>query len=367
MLCETLVLDQFIFKQAFLLKLLAGKEKQRDEARKNWTSIENIKELKEGYLSQVVHKICQLAVEYDAIIAMEDLNSGFKNNRARVERSVYQKFENMLISKLQYLVDKKLSPHETGGALHAYQLSNKENVNGRQNGFIFYVPAYLTSKIDPTTGFVDLIHPKYASVDAAKEFLAKFDAVTYNAQEDLLEFVVDYSKLLGNSIAYKNNWVICTNGERIRSFRNKAKNSEWDTETVVLTEEFKKLFESYNINIGEDIKMQISERTEKDFFEQLIRLLALTLQMRNSIPNNTKVDYIISPVRNSDGVFYDSRNYEKLEYSPLPKNADANGAYNIARKAMWAIGNIKAAENEEELKGVRLAITKKEWLEMAQG
>ena len=67
-----------------------------------------------------------------------------------------------MISKLNYLVNKDSDPEKIGGLLNAYQLTNKvDGVNkGRQNGIIFYVPAWLTSKIDPTTGFVDLIHPK---------------------------------------------------------------------------------------------------------------------------------------------------------------------------------------------------------------
>ncbi len=345
--------------------LLLTKEKQRDEARKSWTAIENIKELKEGYLSQVIHKICQLVVKYDAVIAMEDLNSGFKNSRVKVERQVYQKFEKMLITKLQYLVDKKLPVDETGGVLHAYQLTNKEPMKGRQNGIIFYVPAWLTSKIDPTTGFVDLIHPHYQSVDASKELISAFDSISYNSDEDMFEFAVDYSKFPKTSAAYKTKWTICTNGERIRSFRNKAKNSEWDTETVVLTDEFKKLFECYNINISSDMKNEILAKTEKEFFESFIRLFALTLQMRNSIPNNTEIDYLISPVRNSAGKFYDSREYEMLENPVLPANADANGAYNIARKAMWAIDVLKATD-EDELSKANLYITNKEWLKMVQ-
>ena len=53
--------------------LLDTKEKNRDKARKEWTEIQNIKELKEGYISQVVHKICELMMKYEAIIALEDL------------------------------------------------------------------------------------------------------------------------------------------------------------------------------------------------------------------------------------------------------------------------------------------------------
>ena len=79
---------------------LVHKEGSRDAARKNWQTIGNIKELKEGYLSAVVHEIASLMVKHNAIVVMEDLNFGFKRGRFAVERQIYQKFENMLIEKL---------------------------------------------------------------------------------------------------------------------------------------------------------------------------------------------------------------------------------------------------------------------------
>ena len=132
----------------------------------------------------------------DAIIAMEDLNFGFKTGRFKVEKQVYQKFENMLISKLNFLMHKQKDPEENGGILHAYQLTNKvTGVNrGRQNGFIFYVPAYMTSKIDPTTGFADLIKPKYTSVADSLALIEKIDCIRYLESEKMFAFDLDYSK-----------------------------------------------------------------------------------------------------------------------------------------------------------------------------
>ena len=80
--------------------------------------------------------------------------------------------------------------------------------------------------------------------------------------------------------------------------------------------------------------------------------------MRNS-KTGTDIDYLISPVANEDGVFYDSRNCD----SSLPENADANGAYNIARKGLWMARQIQGAERNEKIDFV---ITNKEWLNFAQ-
>lgn len=72
--------------------LLDAREDARLKARQSWQTIENIKELKEGYLSQVIHKITQLMVKYHAIVVLEDLNMGFMRGRQKVEKQVYQKF-----------------------------------------------------------------------------------------------------------------------------------------------------------------------------------------------------------------------------------------------------------------------------------
>ena len=344
--------------------LLDDKEESRKQARQNWNTIENIKELKNGYISQVVHKICKLVVHYDAIIVLEDLNSGFKNNRTKVEKQVYQKFEKMLIDKLNYYADKQIDPEKEGGLLNAYQLTNKFESfkkEGVQNGIIFYVPAWLTSKIDPVTGFVDLMKPRYSNVEESKSFLSRFKSIGFNEKENYFEFSFDYSDFLRGSTDYRRKWTVCTFGERIKNYRNPERNSKWDGVTINLTEEFIKLFDEFSIDYhSKKLKELIIANEQKEFFEKLLHLLALTLQMRNSV-SNSDIDYLISPVKDRNGVFYDSRKITKED--ALPIDADANGAYNIARKGLWAIEQIKKAE---DISKVKLSISNAEWLEFAQ-
>ena len=343
-------------------KLLDTREGNRDEARKNWKTIETIKELKEGYLSQVIHKISDLMVEYNAIVVLEDLNMGFMRGRQKVEKQVYQKFEKMLIDKLNYLVDKKQNPAEMGGTLHAYQFTNKfESFQkmGKQSGMLFYVPAWNTSKMDPVTGFVNLFDTRYENMEKARHFFGKFDTIHYNPKKEYFEFDFDYNKFTAKAEGTRTRWTLCTNDTRIETFRNPAKNSQWDNREIILSDEFINLFKLYNIDYqNSDLKVQICKQTEKAFFERLLHLLKLTLQMRNSM-TGTEVDYLISPVTNSRGEFYDSRTASDI----LPKNADANGAYNIARKGMWVIEQIRQATDFRKLK---LAISNKEWLSFVQ-
>lgn len=341
--------------------LLAEREGNRTEARRNWKKIENIKEIKQGYLSQVVHIISKMMVEYDAIVVLEDLNMGFMRGRQKIERSVYEQFEKMLIDKLNYYVDKQKRIDEAGGLLHALQLTSKfESFKklGKQSGCLFYIPAWNTSKIDPVTGVVNLFDTRYVNADKAREFFSKFDSIRYNDAKNWFEFAFDYNKFTEKAKGTRTRWTLCTWGTRIRTFRNPAKLNQWDNEEVVLTDVFKKAFDEAGIDIHSNLKEAICTLTEKKHLESLMHLMKLLLQMRNSI-TNSEIDYLLSPVADENGHFYDSRTCDDT----LPKDADANGAYNIARKGLWAIRTIQESSETER---PNLALKNQDWLRFAQ-
>lgn len=347
-------------------RLLDQKETERKLSRQNWTTIENIKELKEGYISQVVHKICQLVVKYNAVIALEDLNSGFKKGRTKVEKQVYQKFEKALIDKLNYMSDKGINLSENGSILHGYQLTEKFDSFSRmrtQNGIMFYIPAWLTSKIDPTTGFADLLKPKYVNIESCQKFIMSFDKISFSEPDDMFVFELDYSKFPRAEADYNKKWKLYTNGSRIKTFRNPAQNNEWDHKEVWLTKEMRNLLSQYNIfySDGNDLRSSFVSVADREFYLGFIDIVKLMIQMRNSISGRTDVDFLISPVKNCKGNFYDSRHVS----SDLPIDADANGAYNIARKVLWVIEQFKTTDIDS-LSKVKIAISNKEWLQYAQ-
>lgn len=341
--------------------LLVEREGNRKEARRNWKKIENIKDLKVGYLSQVVHLIAQMMVEYKAIVVLEDLNMGFIRGRQKIERSVYEQFEHMLIDKLNFYVDKKKDANVPGGLLHGFQLANKfESFGklGKQSGCLFYIPAWNTSKIDPVTGFVNFMpDTRYENIDKSRIFFSKFDSIRYNEEKDWFEFTFDYNNFHKKLEGTKTKWTLCTYGTRIRTFRNPNKQNQWDNEEIVLTDEFKKVFANADINIKGNLKESICSLTERKNLEPLMQLMKLLLQLRNSMINS-EIDYMLSPV-SENGVFYDSRSCG----SNLPIDADANGAYNIARKGLWVLRQIQNSNPNDKL---RLTLSNKEWLQFVQ-
>ena len=340
--------------------LLAKREGNRTEARRSWDTIETIKELKEGYLSQVVHIISKMMVEYNAIVVLEDLNTGFMRGRQKIERQVYEKFEKMLIEKLNCYINKHAEPSEETGLLHPLQLTCDAQKWKRSNqcGCLFYIPAWNTSKIDPVTGFVNLLDTRYDTREKARLFFSKFQRISFNAEKGWFEFAFDYKDFTTKAEGTRTQWTLCTFGERIRTFRNPQNNHQWDDERIVLTNEFKQLFDIYDIDITGNLKEAISAQSDAQFFKDLLSLMKLLLQMRNSVTNSEE-DYLLSPVADKNGHFFDSRE----GISRLPIDADANGAYNIARKGLWVIRKIQETQEDEKLS---LNITNKEWLQFAQ-
>lgn len=359
---------------------LNQREKERDKARKSWQTIGKIAELKEGYLSAVIHKLAQLMIKHNAIIVMEDLNFGFKRGRFHVEKQVYQKFEHMLIDKLNYLVFKDRGLTDAGGVLNGLQLASQfESFQklGKQSGVLFYIPAGYTSKIDPKTGFVNMFNFKdLTNVHKKRNFFSKLDSIHFDTETDSFVFTFDYKNFDGKAKEemFISRWSVYSREKRIVYY---SKSQSY--EDVFVSEKLKSLFQKMNINytcennlldsileIGADLKEgdKPSEDVAK-FWDGLLYNFKLILQMRNSNARTTE-DYIISPVKSKDGTFFDSREENKKgDNAILPKDADANGAYHIALKGLSLLKRFDAAE-EKALKKFDMKISNKDWFEFVQ-
>ena len=386
------ILDQFSFNTVDQIRedgqkreinyhaKLNQREKERDEARKSWQTIGKIAELKEGYLSAVIHKLTQLMIDYNAIVVMEDLNFGFKRGRFHVEKQVYQKFEHMLIDKLNYLVFKDKGLTEAGGVLNGYQLASQfESFQklGKQSGMLFYIPAGYTSKIDPKTGFVNMFNFKdLTNVHKKRTFFSAFDSISFDNETDSFVFTFDYKNFDGKAKEemFISKWSVYSRGKRI-VYYSKTKSYE----DVLISERLKDLFQKMNINyasennlldsileIGADLKN--GEKPSKDvadFWDSLFYSFKLILQMRNSNAK-TEEDFIISPVKSDDGTFFDSREKRKKENDvTLPIDADANGAYHIALKGLSLLKRFDKAE-EKDLKKFDMKISNSDWFKFVQ-
>lgn len=315
---------------------LQEKQNKRKQARLNWEAIGNIKNFKEGYLSQAVHKIYELIIKYNAIIALENLNSEFKAKRlAKVEKSIYKKFELALARKLNHLILKDKNPTDLGGVLNAYQLTPavaqgdvKKFEKANQWGIMFYVRANYTSTTDPLTGWRKHKYISYSDpIEEIKEFFDPDGGVLINYDDDRKCFRFDY-------VYEGRNWKLYA-FKGIKRFYWNGKKREM--EECDLHEEFEKIFsifdKSRNIN---------KQMLENNFdWKRLSFLWNLLNQIRNidREKSGNDNDFIQSPAWSEKyRTFFDSREVTTMG---LPDNGDANGAYNIARKGLIILNRLK--------------------------
>jgi CRISPR-associated protein Cpf1 len=100
---------------------------------------------------------------------------------------------------------------------------------------------------------------------------------------------------------------------------------------------------------GQELKEKILQRDDVDFYKKLIHYLKVTTSLRqnNGEKEEKEKDFILSPVANSKGEFFNSLRAKSDE----PKDADANGAYHIALKGLM---NLQALKEVKDLKKTRL-------------
>ena len=271
-----------------------------------------------------------------------------KIQEKKVDKQIYQKFERALIEKLNFLIFKNYDKNEKGGLRNAFQLTpelkNVTKVVSQQGIIIYTNPAY-TSKIDPTTGYANIIK----KLNNNEESIVKaIDKISYDKEKDMFYFDINLSKSSFNLTVKnvtKKEWRIYTNGERI-IYKDKK------YITLDITQEMKDILSKSGIdylNI-DNLKQDI---LENKIYKKVYYIFELANKMRNE---NKDVDYIISPVLNKDGKFFMTQESNEL----TPKDSDLNGAYNIALKGKLMIDNLNK-------KGGFKFLSNEDWLKFVQG
>lgn len=340
---------------------LADKASTRLQARQNWDIIGNIKNLKEWYISQVVRKIADLILQHNAIVVFEDLNTGFKRGRQKIEQSVYQKLELALAKKLNFLVDKQTELGQPGSATHAYQLTPPVNtfgdIKGKQRGVILYTRANYTSTTDPITGFRKNLYLKKTNKNDMKRQIKAFDEIGFDSNKQAYFFTYNPSNFKegrGNTARTIRSCV-----DRFRGNKNRS-TGQRENKAINPTQELDILCNTYNINKNSNILEQITQHSSlpAEFYASLIWIIDVILQVRNTGTSEQESDFIHSPVE----PFFDSRPYKALQSDESensiekPTSWDANGAYNIARKGLLMLRRIQENPDKPDL-----YISDKDW------
>lgn len=362
------------------LQKLEAKAKSRQEERKEWKTIESIKELKNGYISWLVRYLADMMLNENAVLVFEDLNIGFKRGRQKIEQQVYQKLELALAQKLNYLVQKNAPEETPGHYLKAYQLTPQVATPqdiGKQCGAVFYVSPGYTSLTCPECGYRKNISFNFENIKKAREFIKKRDlSITFDGGI----FKMSY-KAFDDKDNFRGNYEVSSNVERVRWHKvgteYAKENSENEGEEIIknsksgvvkkynMTAVFKQLFDKNKIEYARQSlsAKELSVPESADYYRRLFWCLNLLFHSRNSVSGADKngapyaIDYIECP----RCLFHSDKGFQGHKY-----NGDANGAYNIARKGLLVLRKIQNAPNPESVKWPDLKVNIDEWDKFVQ-
>lgn len=347
-----------IIDQVNYNELLEKRAEKRADERLSWSSISDIKNLKSGYIGKAINEICKLIVKYDAIVVFDNVSTSFVSSRGKIEKNVYQALQAALVQKLNYLCFKDTEDDEDGSFKNGLQLTypymNPNDIS-TQNGIVFFLSSWGISGMDPTSGYLNLLLSKYVNMKQYKEFIRKIDSMRFDETRNMFVFKVDYEKFLSwDKYPCKNVWDIYSADTRSDFYRDK-RTGAMKMQTVDLSAGFIDLLCEYGVDYQNDNLIdEILKIENADFFKRFAKLFTLMVQTRNVENGET---YIISPVLNRNGAFFDSREL----ISGYPESSDANAAYNMARKGLLLMRNLK---EDTEGKSV-FAISKVDWLDYA--
>lgn len=358
--------------------LLEARAGDRDYARKNWQTIGSIKNLKEGYVSQVIRTISDLATKdgKPTYIVQEDLNTGFKRSRQKIEKSVYQKFELALAKKLNFLVNKEAQTGELGSVTRALQLTPPVNNYGdiekkKQAGIMLYTRPNYTSQTDPLTGWRKSIYLKKGSEEYIKDQILGTGNKKKKIEPVFSEIGFDGSDycFVYQDKSTEKTWKLYSghNGKKLERFRTERNTKgKWVPESqdvvAILDGVFAKFEKKRSLleqlRVGTELtKLKDEKYVQYTAWESLRFAIDLIQQIRNTGTTERDSDFILSPVRGGNGDHFDSRVYwdkeQKGDQCDIPSSGDANGAFNIARKGIIMSEHIK--------KGFKLFIYDEEW------
>lgn len=352
--------------------------KLRTKQLQNWQQKNSIKNLKEGYISHVVHALTESIIKDasgninpHAYIVLEDLNTEMKRSRQRFEKQVYQNLETALAKKLNFVVDKASKEGELGHVSKALQLTpalkTYDDIRGKkQFGVMLYTRANYTSITDPSTGWRQTIYLKNGSEEEIKnQILERFTDIGFDGEDYFFEYVE-------NNVGKTWRLYSGINGNSLPRFRNKQSLKDdqniWVPEAIEVVPILDILFKDFDKNSSFKHQIENGKSLTKipgrneTAWQTLRFVIGLIQQIRNSGNAIEDDNFLYSPVRNENGIHFDTRNAKNNGPLSSIVDADANGAFNIARKGLIMDAHIKYAnQNNIPMSDVDLYISDEEW------
>lgn len=340
---------------------------ERQGERRSWSSIRDIANVKKGYLSRVIAEVVTLQKKYNCVIALEKLDLEFRNRNQRFESNVYRQFERDIVRKFGCVLDKE-DPDRMRNMKQLTVLGKTEEdrLKYTQNGIVFLVNPYWITRTDPVTGFINRIDTHFETIEKAENFIGCFESIKYNPATDRFEFSFKYEKLCPEQDIPDASriWKVETYGDRIENIPDPKAAGHYIDKMYDLTVKFKKLLDDESIDYADmqNIQEKLAGR-KADFYKEFLHLLRLTLQ-NTSWDSETREWRLVGCTADNKGKFFDTRNAPER----LPKDADVNAAWNLARKCHIMLKNIREYDYDNPPKdekgktiGINLFVSDEQW------
>lgn len=326
------------------LEKIEERAEERKEAKQSWKQQESIKNLKNGYISHVIHHLLNDAIPYGlsntipSYIVLEKLSREMKRGRQKFEKQIYQKFELALAQKLSLYVNKEAEEGQPGSIQMPLQfvppVNTFDQIDKKDSfGIMLYTRANYTSITDPLTGWRKTIYIANGNNEEIKKQLTtKFKNFEFDGEDYVFTYVE------GN---VGQEWKLYSgfHGKSLDRFEYNKNTKTYERYDIV--EKLNALFEKFDksqslleqMKQGVELKKVDENRTA---YESLRKAINMIQQIRNTGSNKGDDNFLLSPVRNSDGtgIHFDTRKSEDFGNLSHIKDADANGAFNIARKGL---------------------------------
>lgn len=296
-------------------EILKKREQEMIEAKESWDYSVDIKDVKNGYVSNAIRTVLDIRDKYDAVILLEDFNGDFISKRHANVKAVYQQFQSGLLAKLSCYVQEG-HPYSEAVQL-ATPASSLDDLKG-QHGIVFFVNASYTSNVDPTSGFCNQFYEMftYRNKKKADAVCEELDVTFDHKDKEFLVTIKDDAA---------KEWVLHTRGQR-SMFKDK-KLSCFDCNA-----ELADLMHDYGIT---DFRNEYKAVADKTFYERFFEIMRVLLQMHYSSMDDGD-RYFVSPVTR-----YDTRKKSVGE----PVNSSSVKTYLLLKKGIRDLNSI----NEETL------------------
>lgn len=199
-------------------KLTAINFLRKSNKAKRWIYDTKCTNIKDTYIADVASKVADLALENNAIIAVEDLFDETREKWACIDFQTFSKFIKLLNTKLSVFRVKNVTGTAPGSILNPLQLSyvkSSKEPEAYKQGILNKVSETYIRNVDSETGFISMFDFKELNSTAKRrDFFKSFDKI--EIKKDVIAFTFDYkrTKIRKNARYHKSKWTVLVQGKR---------------------------------------------------------------------------------------------------------------------------------------------------------